>query len=725
MVTTALDNVIRFPEGVRGPLTDSDRPRILHQSRDLAAQRLREGVRALIVELREGLAARGDAADTGERRSFCYGGSEFLRQNAVRIEGLFAAHWLCLFDAATVPGGRKPAHAPASALDELELVDFVAMDEDIAVKAVANRLHDGCEEGLYAAGRRLAHLLGRENETLVVAKILAEALQATLKEAEMAGPLRLEIMRDIEQKAVKSFSPVIHDLNTFLVGRNVLPKLRRKYSRPVTERAGATAKEPTGDVFGLLQRLVSASTGSNLDPSATFVPAATCIPGDTGVAMSMAGMAAVMERAMASLDALQHVMPPASAAGVAVPSTSVLRDFRNSSVGQSLGHLDAVTVDIVATLFDFIFDDKEIADPIKALVARLQIPILKVAMLDKTFFSSKSHPARRLLDGISKIAAPCGPGVGHDDPLYVRIADIVERLQAGFTQDASLFETLCAELSDFLDSQEHQADVWAERAAPLVAERERREIAAMAADEVLSTWLSRPLPSAVADLLAHEWRALMVRLYLEQDDVAWDKAVATAADLVASIVPQADAQGRKALAAKLPVMVKSIHDGLDRLRVAVERRMSLLDCLFSIHAAVLRGAAPVVTTLWPQAETPPAIVSESIESGETQLECISLVDADNVPAEIGEGEAQDRVDQLQRGDWVEFSGESRPVRYRLSWVSPERGILLFTNPQSPRALSVAPAALAMQIERGEAAIVPVEPIFERAVNRALETLKAA
>jgi hypothetical protein len=38
---------------------------------------------------------------------------------------------------------------------------------------------------------------------------------------------------------------------------------------------------------------------------------------------------------------------------------------------------------------------------------------------------------------------------------------------------------------------------------------------------------------------------------------------------------------------------------------------------------------------------------------------------------------------------------------------------------------VAPAALAVQIERGEASIVPVEPIFERAVHRALETLKAA
>ncbi|MBK6402522.1 MAG: DUF1631 family protein [Rhodocyclaceae bacterium] len=251
------------------------------------------------------------------------------------------------------------------------------------------------------------------------------------------------------------------------------------------------------------------------------------------------------------------------------------------------------------------------------------------------------------------------------------------------------------------------------------------ELAAAAADEVLSRWLSVPLPSAVADLLAHEWRALLVRHYLKGGDAAWDLAVSTAAELVASTAPRVDAQGRKALAGKLPTLVKNIHMGLDKIHVTTERRLALFDCLFSIHAAVLRGAAPVVTTLWPKAQAVPEIVSETIATDEAQVDCISLVGADDVPAEVEDGEAQERVAELRRGDWVEFKGESGPVRYRLSWVSPERGILLFTNPQSPRALSVAPAALALQVERGEASIVPVEPIFDRAVNRALESLKAA
>lgn len=726
METMALDNVIRFPEATRGSLGDSDRVRsILRDSRDLTAQKLREAMR-LLASLVESDFDRRAAAEGSDRRAFCYGGQVFLHENAARLEGLFAAGWLRLFDAAIAGNVGKSASGPVSALDELELVDLIDMDEDIAVKAIAARLSSDCEDGLFAAGRRLAFLAGRDDGAIVLEKMLAEAVRDSLKEAGMGDALRLEMLRNVERFASGVFSPVVHDLNAFLVGRNVLSKLRRSYGKPIGGKPRPAAQEPSGDVFALLQRLVgtSAAMGGGAVSGSTMGGGVmgSGATGQGGVPMSFAAMAAAMERAIGQLDALQHAVP----SGVAMaPSTSVLREFRASSVGQDLGHLDAVTVDIVATLFDFIFDDGDIADPIKALVARLQIPILKVAMLDKSFFSSKAHPARRLLDGISRAAARCGPAVGHDDSLYGRVADIVDRLQSGYAQDATLFETLCDELNAFLEVQEADADACAVRAAPLVAERERRELAAMAADEVLSRWLSAPLPSAVADLLAHEWRALLVRHYLKGEDAAWDLGVNTAAELVASTAPQLDAPGRKALAGKLPTLVKNIHMGLDKIHVTTERRLALFDCLFSIHAAVLRGAAPVVTTLWPKAQAAPEIVSETIETDEARVDCISLVGADDVPAEAQDGEAQERVAELRRGDWVEFKGEVGPVRYRLSWVSPERGILLFTNPQSPRALSVAPAALALQIERGEAAIVPVEPIFDRAVHRALETLKAA
>ncbi|HTY03415.1 MAG TPA: DUF1631 family protein [Rhodocyclaceae bacterium] len=721
MVTVAPDNVVQFPEGTRSAIGGRDRARTLRDSRDLVAHKLREGVRGLLAELQDDLAAKGDAADERDQRNFYYGGRELLRESVMRVEGLAAAHWLRQFDAATASGTARATKEAAAPLDELQLVDLGDMDEQIAVKALAGRLHDGCEEALFAAARRLAHLAGDEERELTIESMISDAVDAALKEAALPVPLRLEVLAGIERRVVKAFGPVIHDLNSFMVGRRVLPTLRRTYTRTKSgdgksaKESGRPAPVDLGDVFANLQRLM---------PSAAAGATGTSRGAPGGVPMSPEAMAATMERVMVSLDTLQRAAPPAA---VGAPNTNVLRDFRESQVGQGLEHIDAVTVDIVATLFDFIFDDPSVSDPIKALVGRLQIPVLKVAMLDKSFFSSKQHPARRLLDSISRAAARCGPKVGHEDPLYAHLFALIERLQTEFRQDARLFDVLCSDLNDFLERQEQDADARAVKAAPLVAEQERRELAAVAADGELAIWLSKPLPSGVADLLTHEWRALLVRHYLADDQAGWESAIATAGDLVGSTEPVADAAGRKALAAKLPTLVKRIHDGLDQAQVTMERRVSVLDCLFSIHAAVLRGAAPVVMEIGPQLQmSKPELVRQSIETEDAQLQSMSLVDSANVPVMEGETEAQQKVDDLQRGDWVEFpGGESGTVRYRLSWVSPERGILLFTNPQSPRALSVAPAALAIQIERGEAAIVPVEPIFDRAVNRALQALKAA
>lgn len=725
MVTVASDNVVRFPESPQALVGGRGRSRTLTEARDLVAQKLREAIRTFVAELQDEFASKGDLADERDQRSFYYGGRELLRDNTARLEGLVAGHWLKAFDATIGSIKRNESQEQTTSLDQLELVELGDMEEQIAVKALASRLQDGCEESVFAAGRRLAFLSGMEDAPLSLETVLAEAVHAALTESDLSGALRLEVLSSLARHGVETIGPVFRDLNSFLVGRRVLPTVKRIYSRAQKAKAassesGKASTVDASDVFALLQRLVpSGSAGAGVISSGSGMVSAGPV-----TAMSAEAMAAAMQRVMISLDSLQHVLPPPSA----IPTANVLREFRSSDVGQGLDHLDAVTVDIVATLFDFIFDDKAVSDPIKAVVGRLQIPVLKVAMLDKSFFSSKLHPARRLLDSLSRAAARCGPQAGHEDPLYAHIASIVDRVQSDFKQDSRLFDVLCRELDDFLDRQESQADERALKAAPLVAEQERRELAAVAADAVLAAWLTLPLPAAVADILNTEWRALLVRQYLQDDTEGWESAVSTASDLVASVEPVAAAAGRKALAAKLPTLVKRIHDGLDLAGVSMERRVALLDCLFSLHAAVLRGTAPPVETVLADTVVvlEPALVAESIEADGALIQRVSLVDSANVPVLEDDSDTQRRVDELQRGDWVEFpGGQSGPVRYRLSWVSPERGIMLFTNPHSPKALSVAPAALALQLERGEAAIVPVEPIFERAVSRALESLKAA
>ncbi|MEG3012810.1 MAG: DUF1631 family protein, partial [Pseudomonas sp.] len=73
--------------------------------------------------------------------------------------------------------------------------------------------------------------------------------------------------------------------------------------------------------------------------------------------------------------------------------------------------------------------DRTLPDSLKALIARLQIPMLKVAVLDKSFFSRGSHPARRLLNEIGTAALGWGKRDDYQrDSLYVRIEQVVQRL---------------------------------------------------------------------------------------------------------------------------------------------------------------------------------------------------------------------------------------------------------------------------------------------------------
>jgi hypothetical protein len=176
------------------------------------------------------------------------------------------------------------------------------------------------------------------------------------------------------------------------------------------------------------------------------------------------------------------------------------------------------------------------------------------------------------------------------------------------------------------------------------------------------------------------------------------------------------------------MLVKRIHDSLDASKVPDSRRLMLIDSLFSLHASVLRGNSPEVELM---AVAVPAaaeseVTSEVFEVGDTTLDSISLVASAMLPANDDVRDIMTDVADLGRGDWVEFvNSDGGLQRYRLAWVSPQRGILLFTNPQSPRALSITPAALALQIQRGEAAVISAEPLFDRAMSRALESLQAA
>jgi len=471
---------------------------------------------------------------------------------------------------------------------------------------------------------------------------------------------------------------------------------------------------------------------------------------------------------VAAINAMRNFVPGQTPAA----SLNVLRDIRSHSLTESSSQVDGMTIDLVAILFDYVFDDKSIPDTIKALIARLQIPVLKVAIIDRTFFSKKNHPVRRLLDTLADASIAFAGEASRDDPLYKKIEAIVDRVHGEFDTDVSLFDTMIADFEVFLNARETANAEVVEQSARAMHEREKREMARLVAQTEIERYASQQdLPQPVASMLKGPWSRVLERIYLRDGgrSARFNDALETADQLVWSVQPKVDASQRRDLVAALPLLLKRMQEGLDIANAESDDRQRFFTVLVDCHAAAvkagLRGES--VSSLFTSSRRNEALVplfekliaeerareTAAAEINRTGIARIQFTDKGVEIEEVvaaGGGAAvintstttpsvpsaspPSRLDldvmpavgsdvELKRGTWVEFirnGGEK--IRAKLSWISPLKGVYLFTSPGATEALSIAPAALQRQMSHGLARVIEESSLIDRAVDRMVSSL---
>ena len=213
---------------------------------------------------------------------------------------------------------------------------------------------------------------------------------------------------------------------------------------------------------------------------------------------------------------------------------NLLRQMRDREEIRSAPELDRGTVDALAEVFDFVFADQAIPMQMKVIIGRLQIPVLKAAMIDRDFFLSDEHPARRLVDTLAGASVGWAPEKGEDDPLYVRIESTVQRVLTEFEDDLDLFSDLLRDFTEFLFESEQQVQSRVEPAAQAEHQVESEEHAKAQADELIHKHLKersedKPLGPFLLPFLTNEWRDVIARALQSGEDgaKACDQAIKT------------------------------------------------------------------------------------------------------------------------------------------------------------------------------------------------------
>ena len=273
-------------------------------------------------------------------------------------------------------------------------------------------------------------------------------------------------------------------------------------------------------------------------------------------------------------------------------NVNVLRGLRETGALGEVNQTDGMTFYIVSILFDYILDDPAIPDAMKALIGRLQIPMLKVAILDKALFSKKSHPARTLLDALADAAIGWSEHESDDGGLYELMDRIVRHIVEEFQDDVALFDEALAGLQQFLANVEDKAELCAAESTRSLRTREKIVLAKMEVDEALNERTNEcEVRAFIRQFLFDYWRQLLIITHVENGTMSevWCDQLRTVDDLIWSI-QKTTPQDRKALSEELPQLLKEIKQGMLTLDMDRAVCSKFLSVMASVHVVSVKNA---------------------------------------------------------------------------------------------------------------------------------------
>jgi hypothetical protein len=274
-------------------------------------------------------------------------------------------------------------------------------------------------------------------------------------------------------------------------------------------------------------------------------------------------------------------------------AVNLIRAHRDELLKASTGKLDHMVIDVVGSLFDQILSDTRVPPQMARQIARLQLPVLRVALNDQTFFSTRRHPVRRFINRIASLACPFedfddGPG----KEFLARVAQLVQEIVEGDFDQIDLYASKLAELERFIGDQAEGAVARTGAAHTLATKESELRVQQRYMQQLQAALAPMQLPGYLADFLPQVWsQALMLAVRQEGPDS--DRATRfrrVGRDLVMSIQPKGSPAFRKKFLMQLPPLMKDLNEGMQLIGWPEQAQREFFGKLLPAHAESLKGA---------------------------------------------------------------------------------------------------------------------------------------
>jgi hypothetical protein len=675
--------------------------------------------------------------------------------------------------------GKEQTHSDELQLtNKLSLVEQDDMDEMVAVTAMYSNAMNRYEEEVNNLDARIEYLEMLSNKTLPKyrfnPKHICEAYQAALKQTDMPIDFKLPLFKLFDHEVTSRLGDMYKSLNQVFIDAGVLPEVVYK----VESQASAIhpSEASSSEVPDVAHDAVShdgytpyeddgfadstdlstgKSTPGNKIPSShdeisrfisQFMSGSTTAKGE-GLPQSFSTIVSEPESHNSYsrgdlLNALSKVQNDLAKDEVDTDSAidaeqikrAIIADLgrtHGGAVTKTVHALDQRCIDFVGLIFQEIAEDGSISMVITNLLMLLQIPIIKIAMIDEKLFADNGHPARQTLNLITK----AGRGITEDsDKVYLQLKEVVHAILREHEVDRASFDKAVQELSLIISKEDE-----------IAAEKEKVEQQAIikqhARDVVLSEMRRvtkhKIVPKSTRQLLLKNWPTLMFNNYIHHgiESSSWISSLEIFNILMESLQPIRKKSQWQKLRDNHGSLAKMVTDELHKTRQnrnEIDAQIAALKQTFQKMLDAYQQQLDTGSETEVSDQDVAAAPDSDEDHGNVEVEEAETAEHDDKAARIEEQLriAREKISRLPTnlhpGAWFEvFNGEDNPIRrLKLSVILTEVAKLVFVDRQGKKVIEKDADDFLAELDNGQSKMIADHSTFEHALGSVIHKLAA-
>lgn len=370
-------------------------------------------------------------------------------------------------------------------------------------------------------------------------------------------------------------------------------------------------------------------------------------------------LSALVSQLQSNFDVSRAGDAAAGAAEAANLGKSIGELLAQASDDSTLSAIDGQSSDIinlVTLIYEAIWHDDTVPIPVKELIGRTQITILKIALVDEEFFNSDDHPGRIFINELATA------GISwtefdklEQDPMYCKMREMTELLIENYTDDSEYIVSLIADFKAFKSELSQQNRQVEERLKDAGERKERlEEIKEYAQQKIAERILDDGIDPFARSFLESSFHKFLVKLILKEGPggISWKPVMNTIDVFLWTVQPDKQERDRERFEKLSPRLMQNLKKVLKLAGLETAEADSQL--------AELRSIQEQCFEVLDEAVAQEQEAGESTEQTE-ELEEASAEESEMVTESTGEEETESTEAEQDENQEKEQEQESEPA----------------------------------------------------------------